>query len=283
MSHAEALEPFAVKSYRYLRLAIVVVVLSLLASVLIERSRSTCWQGSISAYFYTPAQSVFVGALVAIGAILIAIKGSTDAEDVLLNFAGALAPIVAFVPTRPPAHSCSSVEVIARDPKPFIDNNVLAFAIGGAVSLFIAYVVAKVLDKPMRGRLDRSTLIGLGIGVAFVGAAVIWYFKFRETFLDHAHGGAATVMFAVVGVVMVFNARSDKAAKRVRILYACLAGSMVLSAAGVAIGKRIEPGWDHSVLWLEILELSAFAVFWLAQTLQHWEGGVPTGADRART
>jgi len=109
MSHAEALEPFAVKSYRYLRLSIVVVVLALMASVVIERSHVSCWQESISAYFYTPVQAVFVGALVAIGVSLIAIKGSTDREDVLLNLAGVLAPIVAFVPTSPPARSCSSV------------------------------------------------------------------------------------------------------------------------------------------------------------------------------
>ena len=78
MSDAELLEPFAVKSYRYLRLSIVVVVLSLMASVLIERSHVSCWQESISAYFYTPVQAVFVSALVVIGVSLIAIKGSTD-------------------------------------------------------------------------------------------------------------------------------------------------------------------------------------------------------------
>ena len=126
--HAAALEPFAVKSYRYLRLSIVVVVLALLASVLIERSKVSCWQGSISAYFYTPVQAVFVSALVVIGVSLVAIKGSTDWEDVLLNLAGVLAPLVAFVPTSPPTVSCSSIEVVAGDATPYIDNNVLAFA-----------------------------------------------------------------------------------------------------------------------------------------------------------
>ena len=57
---------YAIRSYRYLRLAIVVMVLSLGASVIIERSDAACWQGSISAYFYTPARSMFVGALVTI-------------------------------------------------------------------------------------------------------------------------------------------------------------------------------------------------------------------------
>lgn len=75
------------------------VVASALVSVVIERSRATCWGESISGYYYTPSRNVFVGALVVIGVSLIAIKGSTDREDVLLNLAGVLAPIVAFVPT----------------------------------------------------------------------------------------------------------------------------------------------------------------------------------------
>ena len=49
MSSPEALVPYAVKTYRYLRLAIVVVVVALMVSVLIERSHPTCRQGSISA------------------------------------------------------------------------------------------------------------------------------------------------------------------------------------------------------------------------------------------
>src|SRR4051812_8792439 len=92
------LASYAVKSYRYLRLSIVIVLLALLCSVLLERSHAPCWEESISAYFYTPAHSMFIGALVALGVGLIALRGSTDVEDVLLNVAGVLAPIVAFVP-----------------------------------------------------------------------------------------------------------------------------------------------------------------------------------------
>ena len=63
---AEDLElaSYAVKTYRYLRLAIVVVVAALMAAVLIERLHAAgCWQGSISAYYYTPVHSMFIGAL----------------------------------------------------------------------------------------------------------------------------------------------------------------------------------------------------------------------------
>src|SRR5688500_8603696 len=89
----------AVLTYRYLRLGMVVVVLTLLTSVFIERRNAGCWQGSLSAYYYSPARPIFVSGLIAIAVSLIVIKGSIVIEDMLLNLAGMLAPIVAFVPT----------------------------------------------------------------------------------------------------------------------------------------------------------------------------------------
>lgn len=279
--HAAALEPYAVKSYRYLRLSIVVVVLALLASVLLERSHVDCWQGSISAYFYTPVQSVFVSTLVVIGVSLIAIKGSTDWEDMLLNLAGVLAPIVAFVPTSAPADSCSSILVVTSDSKPYIENNILAFAIGGAVAMVIAYVVARVTDRATIGEIDARSGIGLAAGVVVLVGGLIWYIAFRPSFLAHAHAGAAGAMFFVVGVVITLNARRARHRHQPWILYASLAGVMVLGVVVAVLGKLIDSGWRHQILVLEVIELSAFAVYWMAQTFEHWDGGVPTGARRA--
>lgn len=279
----EQLVPFAVKSYRYLRLSIVVVVLSLLASVLIERVRAGCWQESISAYYYTPAHAVFVGALVALGVSLIAIKGSTDIEDALLNTAGVLAPIVAFVPTTPPSGRCASTAFGDQATvETFIDNNVLAFAIGGAVAIAAAYVAARVQRKVTLRDIDRPSVIGIGVGVALLLAGLIWWGFFRDSFLDHAHGGAAIAMFAIVGVAMVLNARSAK--QGYRQVYAVTAGLMVMGAVVAILGKVVDSDWRHQILWLELLEIVPFAVYWAAQTLEHWDGGVPTGAEReART
>ena len=94
-----------VKTTRYLRLGMIALVLGLGVSVLYEHAKTRpaggghCWQESISAYYYTPVQSFLVAALVAVGICLVALKGSTEFEDVALNFAGVFAPIVAFVPT----------------------------------------------------------------------------------------------------------------------------------------------------------------------------------------
>jgi hypothetical protein len=279
MSDVEELVPYAVKTYRYLRLSIVVVVLSLFASVLIERVHVGCWQGSISAYYYTPVHAVFVGALVAIGVSLVAIKGSTDVEDVLLNVAGVLAPIVAFVPTSAPSGSCPSTAFIGGDTKAYVDNNVLAYAIGGSVAIAVAYLIARVMGKATIRTVDSPSVIGLVIAVALLAAGLTWYAAFRESFLDHAHAASAGAMFFIVAVVMVINARSARPGYRA--LYAVTVAAMVLSAVAVGIGKLVDGEWRHQTLWIETLELLPFAVYWAAQTFEHWDGGVPTGAERA--
>ena len=78
----------------------VVVVVMLAAAVLFDSVPTDCWQGSISAYYYTAAHNVFVAALCCLGIMMIVYKGSKDSEDVLLNLAGTLAFFVAFVPIK---------------------------------------------------------------------------------------------------------------------------------------------------------------------------------------
>ena len=48
-------------SYRYLRLAIPTVVVTLFVSIFLERAHATCWNGSVSAYYYSPVHSVLRG------------------------------------------------------------------------------------------------------------------------------------------------------------------------------------------------------------------------------
>jgi hypothetical protein len=288
MPVTEELVPFAVKTYRYLRLAIVVVVLAAVASVVIERLHTDCWQESISAYYYTPVHSVFVGALVALGVSMIAIKGSTDVEDMLLNVAGVLAPIVAFVPTSPPPSTCASTAFVGGDTKAFIDNNVLALAIGSGVAIVAACVVVAIGGNASIRKVSAASVVGLLFGAALLAVGLIWYFGFRESFLEHAHGWTAGVMFVLIGVVIVINVRGSRRVSRIRgtgrgywVVYTVLLGVMVLSAVGVLIAKNVDPDWRHQILLLEILELLAFAVFWVMQTAEHWSGGVPTGDERA--
>ena len=55
---------------------------------------------------------------------------------------------------------------------------------------------------------------------------------------------------------------------------------MAVSAVVVGIIKLVHHDWQHQVLWVEVLELLPFAVDGAAPTLEHWDGGVPTGAER---
>jgi len=107
----------ALSTYRHLRLAMVFVLALLLVSVAlraITADPGLCFEGSISAYYFTSTRAVFVGALCALGACLIVYRGNTDLEDVALNVSGALAFVVAFVPTGAPGTfgvSCSASNV----------------------------------------------------------------------------------------------------------------------------------------------------------------------------
>ena len=123
---------YTIKTYRYLRLAMVTMLVLLGAGVLIERfdNAAGCFQPSISDYYYTPAQAVFVAGLVTIGICMIALKGSTEWEDILLNLGGMLAPVVAFVPT-PQGATCASVPNIAPDIPANVANNIPALFVAG--------------------------------------------------------------------------------------------------------------------------------------------------------
>src|SRR6478609_1032098 len=91
----------ALRTYRFLRLTVVGVIAMLAISIFLEFHRTDwCLKGSISAYYYSPVRSVFVGVLCAIGLVLIALWGKTTVEDSLFNLAGLLAPVVAFVPAK---------------------------------------------------------------------------------------------------------------------------------------------------------------------------------------
>ena len=57
---------------------------------------------SVSAYYYSPARDVFVGALIAASLALFALSGRGPSRA-LLDAAALFAPLIALVPTTPPA------------------------------------------------------------------------------------------------------------------------------------------------------------------------------------
>jgi len=157
------------ESYRYLRLAMVGLLACLAAAVGYQSVRQG-WPplGSVSAYYYTPAQAFFVAGLIGLGACMIALKGTTPIEDIFLNLGGVFAVIVALVPTGRPVDeqaaidackeagtplltqkastgrlACPDPQALEAATKANVDNNLAALLIVGFIVLVAAFVIAR--------------------------------------------------------------------------------------------------------------------------------------------
>lgn len=271
----------ALKTYRYLRMGMVGLVLALALSILLERLEVDCWQTSISSYYYTPARAVFVGGLMAVGVSLLVIKGSTRREDVMFNIAGILAPVVGVVPTSS-VGECWSLE---PTPKPIdgegnlapwvianIDNNIQALLLAGivgmiAVGLIALYVYESPLAAARSAPRDRQIGLIVTMAVLLVGLAL---HRWWDAFPTQAHGWAAVLMFGFLALGIGVNAwerRNKPEHRRYAGLYAVIAVLMI--AVGLVMLTAFR-SWAYMVLVLEIIEIALFAIFWVAQTVEHW-------------
>jgi hypothetical membrane protein len=294
-----------VTTTRYLRLGMVAVTLMLGVSVV----RQTCEQerlGSISAYYYTPARTIFVGGLIAAGVCLICLRGDTSIDDWLLNCAGLLAPFVAFIPTpNLPRQSFSGLpdkwsakqlkdalscrfdsHLQPATPSRLIDacddrntairNNVTAaFVVLAAALIFVGIlgVVARYRYRYRHGRqadapsnLDRDAYL---VVCAIYLAYVIWYNADHPGFVTAAHPTSAIGFFVFVGLTTIYNAIKTDTHKK---FYYTIAGLM--AAAPVLLVRGLDS--DHQVFNLEATEIALFAVFWIVQTRELWNMGLRT-------
>lgn len=271
----------ALKTYRYLRMGMVGLVLALALAILLERLQVDCWQTSISSYYYTPARAIFVGSLIAIGVSLLVIKGSTRREDVLFNIAGILAPVVGVVPTSS-VGECWSLEpmplptdeqgnlapwVIAN-----IDNNIQALLLAGIIGMVaVGLIAALVYDKPLSAARSAPRDRQIGLAVTMAVLLIGWALhRWWDAFPTQAHGFAAVLMFGFLALGIGVNAweRRDKPEhRRYAMLYAAI--SVLMVGVGVVFLTALQ-GWSHMVLVLEIIEIGLFASFWVAQTVEHW-------------
>lgn len=259
---------YARNTWRYLRLAMVAVLIGLLVSVAIERVKvhPGCFQTSISAYYYTPVRAVFVAALVTLGVCLICLRGSTAIEDLLLNVAGMLAPLVAFVPTPDYVRSCTSVPTPVEHASANVANNVVALEIVSGIALLI---IGGVLV------FTRTTLparIGGAIGVLLWVTTLAVFLVARDAFLDNAHNVAATALFICI-VGAAFDNAVDTPRRRLHVLYMSLAVAMLAALGIIALVGNVT-GWEYWTIVLEVIVLGLFVVFWLVQTADLWSDGI---------
>jgi hypothetical protein len=271
----------AVKTWRYLRLAMVAMVVGLTVSVLYEHALAPggCWQESISAYYYTPVQNFFVAALVTIGICLVVLKGSTEREDVLLNLAGMCAPVVGLVPT-PDFDQCGSVVTDTTNRAVNIANNVTALLVAGGLALLLLAVLALPSLRHGIHRPSRTALAGFAIATGLYVGTVLVFVLARDWFDAHAHDVAAIAMFSFVFLNVCLNALHLRGAGSPRLnRYAVVAALMVLAVV-VNVGLAVA-GSPYALLGLEASLIVLFAVFWVCQTAELWTQGLrpaaPTG------
>jgi len=263
---------FAIVTWRYLRVAMVVLVAGLAVSLAYERSQVDCFQTSISSYYYTPAHAYFVAALVAVGVCLFCLKGSTQAEDVLLNVAGMFAPVVAFVPTTA-IGACGVLPGTIEHLDAIAANSMRALL---AVEL-IALVLIAVLTR--RKGPPRPPPIGFIVTGAVWLVTALLFFLAHDFFMSKAHFGAAGLMFACIVAVVWINAigyRDENESGSLRNRYAAIAVAMGASLVVIPIGLLRD--WPYWVIVLEGLLITLFAIFWALQTDDLWVKGLRSGS-----
>jgi hypothetical protein len=259
---------YAIKTWRYLRLAMVVLVVGLGVSIAYERGKVDCFQTSISAYYYTPVHGYFVGALVSIGVCLFCLKGSTDAEDILLNLAGMFAPVVALVPT-PGTGTCASVLGTTQDRDVNIANNVTALLVVGLLALVILVALAVKHLPPTPAR------VGFAVAAALWVATAVIFWSARHFFVRNAHYSAAVLMFGCILLVVWINAFAYKEKTRAtspRNRYAAIGGTMAVAAVVITVIGLL--GWAYWVIAIEGTLITLFAAFWVIQTKELWHEGL---------
>ena len=168
-------------TYRYLRIATVLLLVALAAAVFYQSSQQGSFLASVSAYYYTPAQAVFVGALIGLGACMIALQGITDAEDMFLNLGGMFAIVVAIVPTGRGADFDTAVKACQKSGEPLlthqasknfncpdvtalehatranVENNMAALLIVGGLAIVTTVVFLLKDRKAKPGPTERGT------------------------------------------------------------------------------------------------------------------------------
>ena len=286
------------QSYRYLRVVIVGLLVALAAAVFYQTGKQGTVLASVSAYYYTPAQAIFVGSLIGLGASMIVLQGRTGAEDTFLNLGGMFAIVVAIVPTgrgadfqtavqacqksggtlltnrASPGADCPTVRALQEASRANVENNVVALLIVGGLALILAAIILIKDRTANSGTPDRRWALA-----GFLTALVVWLCGLAglavsvDWLAGHAHYIAAGGLLVAIIAVAAANAhrRQEKpTAKRAlaspREYYYTWTAIAMLAGAAVLIALWL--GGVITLFWVEILVALLFIAFWTVQTLE---------------
>ncbi|MET3861700.1 hypothetical protein ABIE38_002636 [Dietzia sp. 2505] len=209
----EAPAAYIVETYFVLRMVIAAGALLLPAALLlwVALDPGVTMMGSLSAFYYSPARSLFVGILVAIGVALVAYRGYTRGENALLNGAGILTIVVALVPTGdssvPGLTVAGAVHAVAA----------VGFFVLAALSIFFygQETLGSLPDPTLRRRYRVAyralavlvvTLPALAVLVAWVAGPSVALF---------AGEAAALYAFAAFWLVKTYELSRSQAQRRI--------------------------------------------------------------------
>jgi hypothetical protein len=287
-----ALSTSLLRTYRNLRLGIAGTVILIGVAVGVVTAAEGVLP-SISAYFYTSARSIFVGALIAAAVAILALSGR-GIERVLLDAAGIIAPVIALVPTPiragsvpgfegacPPGTSCTPASVL-----PDVSTGVITYLIVGVI--VVAVTLAVTLARRRAEGIRLSTVLpSLAVAVLVFAVVAVGWWAARDLFLALAHLLAAIAFFglmAVIAVVKVFE-HPDAPAREPRrwqkVAYCFIAIVMCLNLVVMVIVVRTGVGLGATpppVFIGECMALALFLAFWVLQTIQKWNETDPSFA-----
>lgn len=280
-------EEYILRSYRYLRLAIVILLVGLFAAFIGQFASAGCIEGSISAYYYTPVHGLFIGSLVATGAAMVALKGRTTVEDTLFNVAGLLAPVVALVPTTRQKMLCDRKgNPLNLDRNVLVPNSLFALLAAGLAILVVMAIVAKsrrTLQVQVES-LGQSLRSGVAPLIAMGIAAILTVVVFDQPWYSFLHFGAAVGLFAAIflGIGSLLSERFHNLLHRLLTwarptaryrkpgprYYRSYSG--VLFATGPLAVVAALSGRSRT-FWVEVVGITSFTVFWIIQTAELWD------------
>ncbi|WP_341955175.1 hypothetical protein [Microbacterium sp. LWH13-1.2] len=300
MAVDEDTAPTSLKTHRYLRLSLVFIVFTLLLSVVIQ-TIVTSWEPftlgwtplpSISHYFYTPARTVFVGALIAASLALLALSGR-DRATTLLDISALFAPLIAIVPTGLANHQrvgpfgCpDNVECV---PVEFQGDMRLGIAVYAVVVVALVITMA-VIRRRTRTPNPSARLVSI---IALITAAAVAALAFAPALNEHfpfnfwpvhsIHFVVTLLFFGVFAAVPILYAGGPldpgetPPTPRQRSIYRWIAGLLIvdLLLLVVALAFRQVFGETPVVLFGEAVALILFAAFWCVQTFQRWDDPNP--------
>lgn len=230
VASAEKASDTLARTYRGLRIVMLVAAPALLLAAFLVRRFVLDGQSppTLSHYYYTPAGIVFVGALVAAAAALVALSGQ-GAERVLLDIAAFFCPLIALIPTPLNARwavaftqdisespltpdQISKIETAcARQcvPPPFDRYVTTSLAVWLVVVLAVLLLtfVGAMAARHSRRPAPRATWVVLGVVTGLLIVYVAVWTWLPGIFRDFAHVASASTFLTLLAVVALLQRR----------------------------------------------------------------------------